>query len=300
MWIRRRLKTLILLLVLLTTSLAGQAQTQTYGAGIENSQWYLSESIFDCILTHEIPGYGKAVFQHRAGEALRFYLESDTPLMKPGKGSLSVEAPPWRPGVAPKPLGAVYVVEGRRSLALEPEKAMIIAQGLLKGLAPTVTRQARYGSKPVRVRLSNINFAPRFSAYQGCIGGLLPANFDQVKRSRIPFAVDSTALSAADERQLDNIVAYVVADTSIERVLVDGHTDRVGSRVHKRALADERANVAAEYLKAQGMAEDLIVIRAHGDRFPVSKRAVDNRRTTIRLEREGERKLLYTASRPSR
>lgn len=290
------LKRSISLLALLAISPVGPSQAQTYGAGISNSQWYLSESVFGCTLSHEVPGYGKAVFQHRAGEALKFYLETDTPRMKPGKGVLTVEAPSWRPGVAPQPLGAVYVVEGRRSLTLEPEKTMVMVQGLLSGMAPTVTRQAWYGNEPVRVSLSNINFAPRFSDYRGCVAGLLPANYDQVKRSRIPFATDSAQLSAGDERQLDNIVAYVMADATVERILIDGHTDRVGSRIHNRTLSEERANVVAEYLKAQGVPEDLIIVRAHGERFPASTSLADNRRTTVRLERKGERSSLQQAT----
>ncbi|WP_265733875.1 OmpA family protein [Marinobacter sp. X15-166B] len=190
----------------------------------------------------------------------------------------------------------MQVGEGRRSLALGPEQTQVMAQGLLRGMTPTVTRQAWYGGEPVRVRLSNINFAPRFSAYQGCVAGLLPANFEQIKHARIPFAVDSAVLSAADERLLDSIVAYVLADTTVERVLVDGHTDHVGSRIHNRALSEQRANAVAEYLLAHGVPAELVIVRAHGERFPVSRRAADNRRTTVRLEREGDRSSFQQAA----
>ena len=60
-------------------------QAATFGAGIENSQWYLSESVFECTLVHQVPGYGRAVFRHKAGESLSFFLESETPLMRPGQ-----------------------------------------------------------------------------------------------------------------------------------------------------------------------------------------------------------------------
>src|SRR5690554_3158412 len=93
---------------------ATQAQASSYGAGIENSQWYLSESVFECSLVHDVPGFGRAVFRHRAGEALSFFLESEFHLMRPGQGSLVVEAPAWRPGVAPRSVGVVDVSDGRR------------------------------------------------------------------------------------------------------------------------------------------------------------------------------------------
>ncbi len=272
------------------------ALAEVFGAGIENSQWYLSESVFDCSLTHEVPGYGKAIFSHRAGESLRFYLEPSLPLMKPGRGQLVIEAPSWRPGLAPSPVGVVAVADGRRPVAVPPRQTHQLVQGLLNGMVPTVTRAAWYGNEPIRVRVSSINFAAGYRAYQQCVGGLLPVNYDQVQRSRIPFAPSSARLSATDQAQLDDIALYIQTDTTVERVFVDGHSDRLGSRIRNRALSEERANVVAEYLKALGVPEDMITVRAHGDRYPASSRPADNRRTTIRLQRQGDRPELQQAN----
>jgi outer membrane protein OmpA-like peptidoglycan-associated protein len=275
---------------------SGLAQSSSFGAGIENSQWYVSESVFECALVHEVPGYGRAIFRHKAGEQLSFILESDTALMRPGRGSLAVEAPPWRPGAAPRKVGTIDVGEGRRPVALGARQAMVIAQGLLDGMMPTVTRQSWYDSRPVRVRVSNINFASEFGRYRQCTAGLLPVNYDQIKRSRVPFRAGSTSLSDGDRTQLDNIVTYVRADSTIERIFVDGHTDGSGSRIDNRALSEKRANAVADYLIEQGVPQDLITVRAHADQYPVSNRAADNRRTTIRLQREGERPELQQAN----
>lgn len=280
----------------LLTSAGGVVQASSFGAGIENSQWYVSESVFECALVHEVPGYGRAIFRHRAGEALSFVLESDTALMRPGRGTVKVEAPPWRPGVAPTSVGTVTVSEGRRPVALGPRQAMMIAQGLLDGMMPTVTREAWYDNRPVRVRVSNINFAPQFDTYRLCTAGLLPVNYDQIKRSRIPFRAGSTSLSDGDRALLDNIVTYVLADATVERIFVDGHTDSSGSRIDNRALSEERANAVAEYLIEQGLSQDMITVRAHADQYPASNRASDNRRTTIRLQRQGERPELQQAN----
>ncbi|MDX1458761.1 MAG: OmpA family protein [Marinobacter sp.] len=272
------------------------AQAGVYGAGIENSQWYLSESVFDCTLTHDVPGYGKAVFFHRAGESLQFFLEPSIPLMKPGRGQLVIEAPSWRPGLAPRHVGAVAVADGQRPVAVPPRQTSQLVHGLLQGMVPTVTRAAWYGDEPVRVRVSNINFAAQYSAYQQCVGGLLPVNYDQIQRSRIPFTVNSSRLSDSDRTLLDNIALYIQADSTVERVFVDGHSDRFGSRIRNRALSEERANVVADYLKARGVPEDMVTVRAHGDRYPASSRPADNRRTTIRLQRQGDRPELQQAN----
>ncbi|MGO1462695.1 MAG: flagellar protein MotY [Marinobacter sp.] len=280
----------------LGTALPVHAVAGSYGAGIDNSQWYLAESVFECSLVHEVPGYGRAVFRHRAGEKLFFFLESETHLMRPGRGSLVVEAPSWRPGVAVRPVGVVKVTDGRRPVSLGARRAVILVQSLLEGMQPTVTRDSWYDGKPVRVQVSNINFNGQYQRYRSCAANLLPANFDQVGRSSVAFATGSKKLSKADMNHLDNIVAYIMADSTVERVFVDGHTDVVGSRIDNRALSEERANVVADYLKSRGVAKDLITQRSHGDRYPASRRRAENRRTTIRLQREGDRPELQQAN----
>lgn len=277
---------------------ASPVVASSYGAGIENSQWYLSESVFECSLVHDVPGYGRAVFRHRAGEALSFYLESDIPVMRPGRGQLVVEAPAWRPGVAPRNIGTVNVSDQPRAVTVNSREATLMAQGLLQGMQPTVTRAARYDDRPVRVQISNINFSGPYSGYRDCVASLLPVNYDQIRRSRVPFVSGSTSLSNADRQLLDNIVTYVMADSTVERIFVDGHSDSVGSRIDNRALSEERANVVADYLRFRGIDDDLLIVRGHGDQFPVSRRHADNRRTTIRLQREGERPELQQANGP--
>ncbi len=270
---------------------------RSFGAGLENSHWYLTESIFSCALSHEVPGYGRAVFLHRAGEQLGFYLESDLPLMKPGRGLLVVEAPTWRPGEATRQVGYVTVSDSRKPVEAGHREAMVMVDGLLSGMAPTITRQSRYQSEPVRVRLSNINFSNQFDGYRRCVSGLLPVNFDQIHRSRVPFAPGSSSLSDQDRRLLDKIAIYVAADQTVERLLVDGHSDSSGSRIRNRVLSEERAQAVADYLIQSGVPETMIVVRSHADEFPASRSHAENRRTTIRLERQGEHGDLRQADR---
>lgn len=286
----------VLAAMALGTLMSGHTVAGSYGAGIDNSQWYLAESVFECSLVHEVPGYGRAVFRRKAGERLSFYLESEAHLMRPGRGSLVVEAPAWRPGVASRPVGAVTVSDGRRQVSLDARKAVILAQSLLEGMRPTVTRASWYDGNPVRVQVSNINFSGQYQRYRTCTTNLLPVNIDQIARSRVAFATGSKRLSQADMAQLDNIATYLMADATVERVFVDGHTDSVGNRIENRALSEDRANVVADYLKGQGVDPDLITVRSHGDQYPASGRNADNRRTTIRLQREGDHPALQQAN----
>lgn len=258
----------------------------TFGAGIENSRWNLSTSIFECSLNHEIPQLGRAVFYHRAGEELRFFLDLNVNPMAPGKAALVVEAPAWRPGVAPQDLGYVPVEASRRPITVATHMSWRMLASLAQGLAPTFTRQSAYGPGSIRVRLSHVNFMGFSSDFQQCVAGLLPVNFDQVERTAIYFGSGSTSLSQADREILDKVVLYVSADSTVDTVYVDGHTDRVGSRIANRTLSKERAEAVTDYLVQQGVDPTKITTRYHGDRYPVPG-AKNNRRTTIRLQREG-------------
>jgi outer membrane protein OmpA-like peptidoglycan-associated protein len=201
---------------------------------------------------------------------------------------LVAEAPSWRPGIAPRPLGLVTVPEGSSAVVLSAVQSMQVAYGLLDGLSPTLTRQSGFNAQPVRVHVSNINFASPFQGYRACAGNLLPANLDQLQGSQIQFSSASAALSDADRRSLDKVVAYVLADSTVTTVLVDGHTDRTGSRIDNRKLAQDRAEAVAGYLKSQSVTERKIVVRAHGDQFAGSGNPAQNRRVVIRMEREGD------------
>ena len=125
--------------------------------GISNSQWYLAESVFECSLVHEVPGYGKAVFRHRAGEDLTFFLESPSPMMRRGVATWSLRRPVWRPGVAPTPVGNVTVSDSNRPVLLGTRQAMVLVQGLLEGMRPTVSRESWFDGRLVRVHVSNVN-----------------------------------------------------------------------------------------------------------------------------------------------
>lgn len=262
-------------------------QGATFGAGIENSRWNLSSSLFECSLNHEIPQLGRAVFYHRAGEELRFYLDLNVNPMAPGKAALALEAPAWRPGIAVQDLGYVRVDSSRRPITVATSTSWRMLASLAEGLAPTFTRQSAYGPDSIRVRLSHVNLSHLKSDFQQCVASLLPVNFDQVERTVVYFGTGSTSLSWADREALDKIILYLNADSTVDAVYVDGHTDRVGSRIGNRTLSKERAHAVTDYLLQQGVDPSKITTRYHGDRYPVAG-AKNNRRTTIRLQREGE------------
>lgn len=265
--------------------------TQSYGADIESSQWYLSASIFECALTHNIPHYGRAVFYHEAGEDLTFYLDSNRNMMRPGDAALVIEALRWRSGERVRDMGYVAVKGQKgRVLNVEESRAEQMIDSLMAGMMPTFTRRALYNDETVRVEVSSVNFANFYEDYSQCVASLLPVNFRQVERTAVYFKVDEAELTEADIEALDRLILYVKADPAVTAIFVDGHTDASGRRIYNRRLSKARADAVNDYLVANGISETMITVRYHGERYPVATNQnaqgkARNRRSTVRLEK---------------
>jgi outer membrane protein OmpA-like peptidoglycan-associated protein len=218
-------------------------------APMERSQWYISSSIFECTIVHDIPLYGKASFYHEAGEPLQFFTSTVRNPMQPGQAALVIEASDWRPGAEVQDLGYVAVSEGTKPIQVEAARSMSMMHGLLEGMAPAFTRKSVYKEdESIRVRLNSINFNSVYNAYLDCVAALLPVNFRQVERTRVHFEVDKAELTRADREALDRVILYVLADSSVGAIYVDGHTDASGRRIYNRRLSKLRAEAVTEYL----------------------------------------------------
>lgn len=276
--------------LLLLLFLCGLARAQTYEAQLDRSQWYLTSSIFECTLVHEVPSYGTALFFHEAGETLRFHTSVARNVMQPGKAALVIEASSWRPGERIQDLGYVRVQSGNKPLSVDAKRADSMMQGLLQGRTPTFTRKSLHSEERVRLRINSINFAQAYTGYKDCLRSLLPVNFRQVERTRVHFTVDKAELTKEDKKKLDRVILYTLADSSISEIYVDGHTDNTGRRIYNRRLSKARAEAVTAYLAKQGINPDIIQTRYHGERYPVvdndnRQNKAKNRRTTVRLVR---------------
>lgn len=276
--------------VLVSTWLPLGAMGATFSAGIENSRWILSDSIFECTLTHPVPGYGEAVFYHRAGESLRFFLQPVRNPMRAGEAALVIEQPAWKAGKSVDDQGYVRVrADHNRPVELSSGTSERLLASLRDGRMPTFTRRARQSDQPVRVRLNHINYGNPHQSFRRCQSELLSVNYDQVQRTVVLFDLDKSDLSQDARERLSDVALYVKADDRVSQVYVDGHTDSLGTPLRNRELSQARANEVAEYLQEQGVSENRIVTRFHGDRYPVAGVGMPgprHRRATIRLERE--------------
>ncbi|MFT5691031.1 MAG: outer membrane protein OmpA-like peptidoglycan-associated protein [Oceanicoccus sp.] len=281
-------------LVLLFLCSGSFVHAVSYGPSLHQAEWRLELSPFECRLWQPIPAFGEAVFSNRAGEEQKFYLAPVKPLMKAGKANLISRGPVWDESRESVSMGQVAVKAAAKPVLLGKHQSYRLLNELYDGKSPIFTQQSWFqDSELVEVFMSSVHFRKAYSEYKGCLIGLLPVNFDQIRRSRINFTTAKSSLTRNIKDQLDKIAQYVKADPLEISFFIDGHTDSRGRRLLNLELSKKRAEAVTQYLVARGVNEELISTRYHGELYPVknnktAKNRKDNRRVTIRLERKGD------------
>lgn len=103
--------------------------------------------------------------------------------------------------------------------------------------------------------------------------------------SELKFHFDSAALRPEAPAALDKIVAFAVANPAA-KIVLDGHTDPIGTAVYNVKLAIRRAEAVRARLKAMGVDDDQIVLAIYGKDGERRARYADDRRVTIWSTRE--------------
>ena len=276
-------------ILFIITTVINTAQAITFRPSIDESEWVLESSKFECKLSQTIPAFGIGEFLHEAGLEPLFTLKPTQRLAIKRKAMLVVEASPWQPGMPTKVIGPL---EAGRVLKTNAVYAGEMLVSLYKGMSPTFTVDRWMNSSDqLRVALSAANFKAAYSDYIVCVAGLLPANYRQVARTAVLFPPAAWMLSDATRERLELIAFYVQEDKSVTAIYIDGHSDSGGRRLLNRDLSKQRAEEVTRYLKLLGIDESMITTRYHGERYPVvpntsKTNRARNRRVTIRLDKE--------------
>jgi len=262
----------------------------SYGGNVDTTMWMLSGSVFECRFEQPIPDYGRAVFNHTAGEDVTFQLETNRNLMAYSKAQISLNPPPWQPSRPSESLGSAAIVKDQPNLSLDAERTNQFLHALLEGKWPTITHKTFYDQdRFVQVHVSAIRFDKYYQDYIRCVNQLLPMNFEQVARSKVHFKIGQSEIDPKDTDMLNRIVFYIKHDPRVFAVYLDGHSDNIGRRYDNRQTSKLRVESVERYFIKQGISPDMITTRFHGDRYPVAdnrtaKGRAENRRVTIRLE----------------
>lgn len=99
----------------------------------------------------------------------------------------------------------------------------------------------------------------------------------QVRRSgnrieyegRIHFAFDKWNIDPRSGRLLDNLAAYI-NDLEVRRIVIQGHTDSIGTDAYNMDLSRKRSESVRSALIGRKVEEDLLVTRSFGERRPIA------------------------------
>lgn len=162
-----------------------------------------------------------------------------------------------------------YPIEHRRRmLCLAPLMLLAACQSPPPAAAPAApTREQKVAA------LQQLGFVPADSAWELNLGVklLFETNVDEL---------------SAQGREAVASVAQALARVGIERVLVEGHTDNVGSARYNEQLSLRRAETVAQQLRTVGLQDAAIERRGLGFAKPVADNATaegrsQNRRVVV-------------------
>ncbi|RAU43317.1 MULTISPECIES: OmpA family protein [unclassified Pseudomonas] len=281
-------------LALLSVFASLPAMALTFQTRLENIEWKVEGDQFECRLSQPIADFGAGEFVRRAGEQATFRLKATGYSLASGSATLIAAAAPWQPGRGDLNLGAVKISGGDIPFNTSQAQAGRLIAGLMDGRTPVIRHALREGGA-MEVRLLPVRFSKAYSDFQVCTAKLLPMNFDQVRQTEVGFPGGGIDLDASAKRRLDTVLAYMKADPTVNRVELDGHSDNSGNRLTNRDLSRRRALAVMDYLKAQGVPEEQIIVRFHGEQYPLvpntnNTNRARNRRVNIHLDRVAEQK----------
>lgn len=285
----------LLVLIFTFALVAAPAAATSFGSVMSDAQWRVDASVFECKMSHPIRAFGEAVFLQRAGEQQAFYLRQQSRYLSEGEAELTARTPLWREMPARESLGRVAVTLGERPVQLDWQQSQRLIAQLHNGNRVFFSRASWAGAEDqMQVVVEPISFRPALSAYQDCLADLLPVNYDQIARTALYFSAGSGELPESELRKLRQLTQYAKADDRVTEIYVDGHTDAIGLKADNLELAQKRAQAVSQYLVDNGIAENKVKVRWHGERYPVASNDTpegrnENRRVTIRVDRDDER-----------
>ena len=96
----------------------------------------------------------------------------------------------------------------------------------------------------------------------------------KVLRLRVNFAYDKSDVSGEYIPRIQEIASFMKKNHDYV-VIVDGHTDSIGSKKYNLALSIKRANSVANEFKKYGVDKSKIIVNGHGETNPIATNKTD-------------------------
>jgi outer membrane protein OmpA-like peptidoglycan-associated protein len=98
------------------------------------------------------------------------------------------------------------------------------------------------------------------------------------------FETNKAFLMSGAKRGLEKLVEFLQENPQ-RVVLIEGHTDNVGSSIHNLDLSLRRAGAVGEFLHERGVEKERIIIKGYGEQYPIaSNKDMSGRQQNRRVE----------------
>lgn len=273
------------LLVFTSSVTAERAITQSY----EQATWHVSGDAFYCQLSQKLNGYAQlsVISTPSSPQALSFqWLLNKRDISDVRVFTRKGE---WHSQQVVAPNIQFFATDIEQQQVLFNDGVAPLLRAIKQGF--WLDTIVGFGDEQIRLTFPTTHSDSVITAYQDCREQLAPLSWQQARDYEVNFASgERTVKRSADLAYLEKLVRYINLDPKVNKVMIDGHTDNVGSPLANRLLSKERADDVASRLIEFGVKPELIEIRAHGGRYPVANNdningQSSNRRVLIRLFR---------------
>ncbi|MGR5352818.1 OmpA family protein [Vibrio sp. DNB22_19_2] len=257
------------------------------------SSWDYKGNQLECRLIHTDIPYGKFYFRAETDNRLFFISEVKDGDEKWNSASLQTQSAPWNGELITNLLASQTAPEATRRFEFVKGSELLL-DGITKGNWVTLSLVGGDASSLSELTLPTIQIQPALASFKACRERLPKLSFSQARDLVLPFQFGQKTLTPSQLETIAALYSYVSADNRVTKILVDGHTDNVGSDVVNLTISRQRAEQVAKALVGKGIDANLIEVRAHGSRYPIASNntsagQMKNRRVTLRLVRDNER-----------
>lgn len=132
-------------------------------------------------------------------------------------------------------------------------------------------------SKPKEAKLGSSRF----------FGGGSLQSYTQLKFPHLRFAYKSASINALGKSYLKGVLEILKSNPSLS-LLIEAHTDYLGTPATNQSLSEERAQQVKQYFTAQGIAPSRLVTKGYGATQPLTNRLdetsrAQNRRVVLKI-----------------
>ena len=263
--------------------------TTVYQTPMHRADWVPADSRVHCTLSHYVESFGIATFYRDAGGELALSVSTEHPPREPQVAILASTPSAWGHASKYALVDDVEFFPEQTALTIDVQIAHRLLLELEKGKVPSFQYMDwQDGQDEVVVRLSNVNFLKAYRQFNACIVSLLDFTFPDVENTVVYFENDKSELTEGAQHRLQRLATYLqAAPETVDRILINGHTDSNNTDEYNIALSEQRVDAVNNCLLKLGVDTTQFTFEWHGEAEPVATNmSADGRAQNRRVEIE--------------